>query len=364
MQTKPAGHPPEITTKRRPKKAKVGADPLPPAADSQPARAVHHQARLDPLEWTFALADEHALAARQASADLWMSTMNRWRYDGPITAVRTYQETVGCDLEEARQIVEAWALKGGYAIDPGLDYNGAPEDHQGEPHELLPAGQVEPGWDDVDERANRAQAAAAAEEAERAAKEALLEAGRTRLQAEGQAEDDPMAAFEDAPSAATGGRAIYPPDPEAQPRHDAPHRRASDSADSVVDLHPTARRKVLGNKIEDVAYSLDQEEFRDRAQTLARIEEEISDEEKRQAQLKADMKAQITALSAKRSKLSLVVRDGREYRPTRLTIEADFEAGIVRELTTDGRVHKQRPLREDERQTSMFGRDHDEEAEP
>mgnify|MGYP001567228268 CR=1 FL=1 len=287
---------PKTTTKRRPARGEV-----PPAADSHPTPQLRSR-QVDPLDWTPELAREAAVQARALAPNVHQDALTAYRGDaaavpprpgGIEAAAAVYQVAACCDAEEARQIAEIWIVDAGYVLPDGPAEAGSSDDAKADADPL----------DDWEERATDADKAAPLEQSRRV----------------------------DA-------------DPEAQP-----------NGAEVRDIRPPPVRKVLGHKIETVFFRLSDDEALDRGHELAMMGSEIAEAQSRHDQLKAAAKAEMSALLAKRERLEIIVRDRKEARSVRLEIEADYEQAVVREIVeVDRRVHAQRPMRDDERQTPMF----------
>lgn len=113
-------------------------------------------------------------------------------------------------------------------------------------------------------------------------------------------------------------------------------------------------RTLIEGKTEQLECHLTTEEFLDRATALAVVCQDITREDGRQSQIKADMKAQLSRLEAEQSRLTLVVTRKAEPREVRVTTFADddkAEAMTVRDDT--GEVIRRRALDLSERQLTL-----------
>ena len=87
---------------------------------------------------------------------------------------------------------------------------------------------------------------------------------------------------------------------------------------------------------------------------LARANEDIGNEESRQGDLKADMKARLTALEAEVGNLATIVRRNEEYRDVDVQEIFDYAKGTVSQVRTDtGEQIHRREMTESERQEML-----------
>lgn len=87
---------------------------------------------------------------------------------------------------------------------------------------------------------------------------------------------------------------------------------------------------------------------------LARANEDIGNEESRQGDLKADMKARLTALEAEVGNLATIVRRNEEYRDVDVQEIFDYAKGNVCQVRTDtGEQIHRREMTESERQEML-----------
>lgn len=135
------------------------------------------------------------------------------------------------------------------------------------------------------------------------------------------------------------------------------------------DLPPAptkAGRSVLKTITEQLPVALEMREIRKLGQRLAQQEGEITNHENRATLVKADLKAQEAKIRAEISSLTMMINDGTQLRDVSVSLEADYDAGVVRYLRQDtGDEIRTRTLAEEERQVPMFkaeeepGTDHD-----
>lgn len=99
---------------------------------------------------------------------------------------------------------------------------------------------------------------------------------------------------------------------------------------------------------------LTEEELLKKGQELAEAVEDIQTEERRQGDIKASMKARLTALGARRDEISIAVRRKEEDRDVEVDIFHDYARGIVEDIRRDtGERIAFRPMSEDERQREL-----------
>jgi hypothetical protein len=104
----------------------------------------------------------------------------------------------------------------------------------------------------------------------------------------------------------------------------------------------------------NVPCRLTEDELRQRGDSLAEVVESRHAEEKRQADLKSQMKARITELEAKQTQLAIAISRKEEYRDVSCDIFGDpthDTATVVRRDT--GEAIEKRPLTDAERQKAL-----------
>lgn len=112
---------------------------------------------------------------------------------------------------------------------------------------------------------------------------------------------------------------------------------------------------VLGTFTKPTLCTLTKDEMLERARDLAQTDEDIQAEEQRAADVKAQLKAAMTELTARRTRLSSIVRRGQEMRDVEVTVEVT-KPGRVREVSVEtGEVLlSDRAMTEDEAQGRLF----------
>lgn len=87
---------------------------------------------------------------------------------------------------------------------------------------------------------------------------------------------------------------------------------------------------------------------------LASINAAIATEESNQVSIKKEMASKLAGLEAKASEISAKVNRGKELRDVQIEVVADLITGTATEIRMDtGEVHRERPLRDDEKQAEL-----------
>jgi hypothetical protein len=95
-------------------------------------------------------------------------------------------------------------------------------------------------------------------------------------------------------------------------------------------------------------------ELLQKADELSVVVQEISAEEDRQVDVKAQMKARLTELDARKTRLAITIGRKEEYRDTDVALMGDIQAGTVSAIRADtGEVIETRPMTEDEKQRAL-----------
>jgi hypothetical protein len=91
-----------------------------------------------------------------------------------------------------------------------------------------------------------------------------------------------------------------------------------------------------------------------RADELSVVVQEITAEEGRQVDVKAQMKARLTELDARKSRLAITIGRKEEYRDVPCDLFANVERGIVEVVRRDtAEVVESRAMSDDERQKAL-----------
>lgn len=99
---------------------------------------------------------------------------------------------------------------------------------------------------------------------------------------------------------------------------------------------------------------LTHDELLDRADQLSVVVQETTAEENRQTDAKAQMKARLTELDARKTRLAITISRKEEYRDVEVELVADVQAGTVTAYRNDsGEALETRPMSDAERQTTL-----------
>lgn len=116
--------------------------------------------------------------------------------------------------------------------------------------------------------------------------------------------------------------------------------------------HAHTERRVVDTR--QLRCLLTRDERLERADAMAKAQQDFEAEEDTQKEIKAQLKAKLESLNAKRSELALVVSSGAEYRPTDVETIYDFRSTTVTEVRTDtGETISTRRMTEAERQMPL-----------
>lgn len=99
---------------------------------------------------------------------------------------------------------------------------------------------------------------------------------------------------------------------------------------------------------------LTETELLDRADQLSVVVQETNAEEGRQTDVKAQMKAKLTELDARKTRLAITIGRKEEYRDVEVELVADVQAGTVTIYRMDtSEALETRPMTEQERQAAL-----------
>jgi hypothetical protein len=111
---------------------------------------------------------------------------------------------------------------------------------------------------------------------------------------------------------------------------------------------------ILSRYTSTLPVKLTEEEAKERAKALAQLCQDITAEEARATDVKAQLKARLTQLEGRRSELSIIVAREEEMRPIACEVIADYENNKAIILRTDtGVILSVRPLTDTERQSRL-----------
>ena len=110
----------------------------------------------------------------------------------------------------------------------------------------------------------------------------------------------------------------------------------------------------MGSETRTLPCRLSQEELLDRGHELAKVSQDVDAEEDRQTQVKAELKATMAELEARRAKLSSTVYRQEEYREVKCDTIGDTRRGVVDVVRHDtGEVVTSRAMTDEERQGAL-----------
>lgn len=96
------------------------------------------------------------------------------------------------------------------------------------------------------------------------------------------------------------------------------------------------------------------DELLTRADELSVVVQETTAEEGRQTDVKAQMKARLTELDARKTRLAITIGRKEEYRDVEVELVADIQAQTTSIYRTDtGEVVETRPMSEQEKQAAL-----------
>lgn len=109
--------------------------------------------------------------------------------------------------------------------------------------------------------------------------------------------------------------------------------------------------RVINSYTKSLPVKLTQEELLSKSGELAGTVQDYATEERRQADVKAQLKARLTELDARRTQLAFVVARQEEERDVRCDVIADLNSLVANITRVDtGEVVQSRPLTDAERQ--------------
>ena len=107
-------------------------------------------------------------------------------------------------------------------------------------------------------------------------------------------------------------------------------------------------------RVENLPCKLTEKELRTAGSDLAGVVQDIATEADRHVDIKSQMKARLSELEARKSILAITISRREEYRDVEIEVLSNYDEGIVRRVRMDtGEVLHERPMREDERQSSL-----------
>ena len=113
--------------------------------------------------------------------------------------------------------------------------------------------------------------------------------------------------------------------------------------------------KVIA-RTENLPCRLTPDELREAGAALAGVVQDVGAEVNRQTDLKAQMKARLTELEARKAGMAITISRGEEYRKVAVEVTHDYAEGVVRKVRMDtGEEFHVRPMLDHERQADLPG---------
>jgi hypothetical protein len=101
---------------------------------------------------------------------------------------------------------------------------------------------------------------------------------------------------------------------------------------------------------------LSEPELRERGDQLASVTQDVTTEQQRQTDMKAQMKARLSELEARRTQLAITISRREEDREVLVTLRFDYRGGRVTEVRNDtGEEIVARQITDAERQRNLPG---------
>lgn len=114
-------------------------------------------------------------------------------------------------------------------------------------------------------------------------------------------------------------------------------------------------KKILSTRTSQLAVTLTDPEVRRAGEKLAQLEGEVAAHVLKAKDVTDQLKSTRSSLDGQIHALAAIIRQGFEYRPVPVRVEADFEAKKVFEIREDtGEVIGERDVNEQDRQASIF----------
>ena len=110
---------------------------------------------------------------------------------------------------------------------------------------------------------------------------------------------------------------------------------------------------IIGSEARNLPCKLSDDDLRERADELATTVQAIENEEARQASVKAELKAKMTELVSRQSRLAQVVSRKEEYRDVKVLLELHTN-DLLAEIREDtGEIIRTRPAKDYELQKKL-----------
>lgn len=112
--------------------------------------------------------------------------------------------------------------------------------------------------------------------------------------------------------------------------------------------------KIIRTENRILPVKLHEDELRDRGDKLAAVIQDLNAEESRQVDQKAQMKARLSELDARKTQLAIVISRREEDRDVAVDVFANYVGGLVEVVRRDtGEVISKRRMTEEERQQPL-----------
>lgn len=126
-----------------------------------------------------------------------------------------------------------------------------------------------------------------------------------------------------------------------------------------------APKRILATRTDHLPVQLTESEIREAGKKLAHLEGQLAEHTAKEKDVKDSLKATRSQIEGQVHGLAGVIRQGYEYRPTPVRVEADYKQGRVFEIREDtGEVIGERPVNETDRQAPLFDAAPPEKGEP
>jgi hypothetical protein len=112
--------------------------------------------------------------------------------------------------------------------------------------------------------------------------------------------------------------------------------------------------RVLAVRTDHLPVNLTEPEIREAGKRLAQLEGAVGEHTAKEKEVKDRLKSERSVYEGQISQIASVIRQGHEYRPVSVRVEAHFTDGKVREIREDnGAVIAERAITESDRQESL-----------
>lgn len=135
-----------------------------------------------------------------------------------------------------------------------------------------------------------------------------------------------------------------------------PVEAAAEAMDAMTDEDTAPPDAKVIHRTESLLCKLTLDELRAAGDELARAVQDIGAETDRQTEIKAQMKARLSELEARKTQLAIKVSRREEYRDVQVHVIHDYARGVVTSQRQDTcEFFHERPMEEHERQAALPG---------